>query len=120
MLYLFGIKNCDNVRRTAKFLKTNQINYIFHDFRESPVNKSIIQSWIDAGATVKELFNTRGTRYRTLKLKEHILSDDDKIEWMAKENMLIKRPVLMLSGTVVVGYNEKQMHQLFPDQVLSK
>ena len=57
---------------------------------------------------IKTLFNTRGTTYRTLKLKELALSDEDKQLWLAKENMLIKRPVIELDNKVIVGYNESQ------------
>jgi len=117
MHHLFGIKNCDNVRKAVKFLKTHGIDYIFHDFRASSVNQSIIRSWMDAGATVDELFNTRGARYRTLKLKELDLNEEEKIAWMAKENMLIKRPVLMLPGTALVGYDEEKMKQIFSDHI---
>ncbi|HIM94405.1 MAG TPA: arsenate reductase family protein, partial [Campylobacterales bacterium] len=56
---------------------------------------------------MKILFNTRGTKYRDLKLKELDLDDDGKIEWMAKENYLIKRPVIEYDeGKVMVAYNE--------------
>jgi arsenate reductase-like glutaredoxin family protein len=72
---------------------------------------------MDAGATVDELFNTRGARYRTLKLKELDLNEEEKIAWMAKENMLIKRPVLMLPGTALVGYDEEKMKQIFSDHI---
>ena len=106
MIWLFGIKNCDSVRKAIKFLKTNEIDFTFRDFRESPVDSAEIQQWINAGATVQQLFNTRGTTYRTLKLKEKNLDDAGKLEWMAKENMLIKRPVLVSSDTLLVGYDE--------------
>ena len=111
MLQLFGIKNCDSVRKAVKFLKTNKIDYEFIDFRESPVKSSEIEEWINAGATVKQLFNTRGTTYRRLKLKELDLDDASKIEWMEKENMLIKRPVIKSPNSVIVGYNEKLYEQ---------
>jgi Spx/MgsR family transcriptional regulator len=106
MIELYGIKNCDSVRKAVKFLKAEEIAYVFHNFRESPVDSTEIQRWIDAGATIKELLNTRGTTYRTLKLKEKNLDDSEKLAYMAKENMLIKRPVILLENRVLVGYNE--------------
>jgi arsenate reductase-like glutaredoxin family protein len=57
---------------------------------------------------IKTLFNTRGTTYRTLKLKELNLNDEDKELWLSKENMLIKRPVITFDNKVIVGYNETQ------------
>jgi len=105
MLKIYGIKNCDSVRKAIKFLKNNDIAYEFIDFRETPVDDATIASWLE-GTDIKTLFNTRGTTYRTLKLKEFDLSDEEKQKWLAKENMLIKRPVITLDNKVIVGYNE--------------
>jgi len=105
MITLYGIKNCDSVRKAVKFLKAHDIPYRFVDFRETPVNIETIEHWL--GYTdIQTLFNTRGTTYRTLKLKELTLDENDKKQWMAKENMLIKRPVLELDNDILVGYNE--------------
>ena len=113
MIQVYGIKNCDSVRKAIKFLKTNALDFTFRDFRESPVDIAEIRRWIDAGATIQQLFNTRGTTYRTLKLKEKNLDDHDKLEWMAKENMLIKRPVITTANSVSAGYNEILYRKIF-------
>ena len=105
MLKIYGIKNCDSVRKAIKFLKTHDIPYNFIDFRETPIGADTIASWLK-GSDVKTLFNTRGTTYRTLNLKEMHLNDTEKEAWLAKENMLIKRPVITVDNKVIVGYNE--------------
>ena len=105
MLKIYGIKNCDSVKKAIKFLKAHDIPYEFIDFRETPVDASTISSWLK-GTDIKTLFNTRGTTYRTLKLKEMNLGDKEKEAWLAKENMLIKRPVITVDNKVIVGYNE--------------
>ena len=114
MLKIYGIKNCDSVRKALKFLKNHEIPYEFIDFRETPVDENTIRSWLEH-TDLKTLFNTRGTTYRTLKLKEMNLSDEEKIQWLAKENMLIKRPVIDLGGQVIIGYNESEyLDKLLP------
>jgi len=105
MLKIYGIKNCDSVRKAIKFLKQHDIAYEFIDFRETPVNTKTIATWLK-GTDIKTLFNTRGTTYRTLKLKEMNLDDIEKEAWLSKENMLIKRPVITVDNKVIVGYNE--------------
>jgi arsenate reductase (glutaredoxin) len=105
MLKIYGIKTCDSVRKAIKFLKTNDIPYEFIDFRETPVDDSTVEAWLTY-TDIKTLFNTRGTTYRTLKLKELNLNDEEKKKWLAKENMLIKRPVITLDNNIIVGYNE--------------
>ena len=107
MLKIYGIKNCDSVRKAIKYFKSHEIAYEFIDFRETPVDQKTIASWLKH-TDIQTLFNTRGTTYRTLKLKELALSDEDKQLWLAKENMLIKRPVIELDNKVIVGYNESQ------------
>jgi len=107
MLKIYGIKNCDSVRKALKFLKSHQIPFEFNDFREIPVDAETIREWLKH-ADIKTLLNTRGTTYRTLKLKERNLDDEEKIEWLAKENMLIKRPVIVLDKKVIIGYNESE------------
>lgn len=107
MLKIYGIKNCDSVKKAIKYLKSREIAYEFIDFRETPVSQSTIVSWLKH-TDMKTLFNTRGTTYRTLKLKELDLNDEDKQLWLAKENMLIKRPVIEFDNKVIVGYNESQ------------
>jgi len=111
MLKIYGIKNCDSVRKAVRFLKSNDIPYEFIDFREIPVTQESIDTWLE-GSDINTLFNTRGTTYRTLKLKEKNLSDDEKRQWLAKENMLIKRPVITFEKSVIIGYNELQYQNL--------
>ena len=105
MLKVYGIKNCDSVRKAVKFLKTHAIPYEFTDFKESSVSYNEIEQWLKY-TDIDTLFNTRGTTYRTLKLKELNLDDEAKKEWLTKENMLIKRPVIALDNDLIVGYNE--------------
>jgi len=107
MLKIYGIKNCDSVRKAIKYLKAYDIAYEFIDFRETPVDEITVNTWLKS-TDIQTLFNTRGTTYRTLKLKELNLNDEDKALWLSKENMLIKRPVITFDNKVIVGYNETQ------------
>ena len=60
------------------------------------------------------LFNTRGTKYRDLKLKELNLDDEGKIAWMAKENYLLKRPVIEYGdNNALVSYDEELYKKIF-------
>jgi len=107
MLKIYGIKNCDSVRKAIKYLKSQNIPYEFIDFRETPIEKDTISQWLKS-TKIDVLFNTRGTTYRTLKLKELKLNEQEKADWLTKENMLIKRPVIVLDNKIIVGYNESQ------------
>ncbi len=114
MLKIYGIKNCDSVRKAIKFLKSYELPYEFIDFRETPVGEAEVSEWLTS-ADIKTLFNTRGTTYRILKLKELDLSDDDKQRWLSKENMLIKRPVIVFDKQIIVGYDESEYLKKLPN-----
>lgn len=109
---IYGIKSCDSVRKARKWMKEHGIDYTFVDFRETPVDRAKIEAWLEQ-SDIDTLFNKRGTTYRTLKLKELNLTDEEKADWLAKENMLIKRPVIEYEGGLVVGYDPEKYAALF-------
>jgi Spx/MgsR family transcriptional regulator len=107
MINVYGIKNCDSVKKAIKFLKENDLKYTLIDFKTETVDCKTIEPWLKS-VEMKQLFNTRGTTYRTLKLKELNLDDAQKLEWLCKENMLIKRPVIEYSqDKVLCAFDEE-------------
>lgn len=105
MITVYGIKNCDSVRKALKFFKRNGIAYTFVDFKTDPVGCDTVDRWLERG-DMRQLFNTRGTTYRTLNLKAMELDDAAKRDWLCKENMLIKRPVVEKENHVIIGFNQ--------------
>ena len=109
---IYGIKNCDSVKKAVKYMKNRGLEYNFVDFKLTPVGDEKINSWLQY-QNIDKLFNARSTTYRNLKLKELGLSDKEKADWMAKENLLIKRPVIEYDGKVLVGFNQDQHKEIF-------
>jgi len=109
---IYGIKTCSTVGKARKFMKNNNIEFDFVDYKVESVDEAKIRSWLEQ-IDIKLLFNTRGTKYRDLKLKELNLDDEGKLKWMAKENYLIKRPVIEHNGKVIVAYNEDIYKETF-------
>ncbi len=105
MLHVYGIKNCDSVKKALKFFKTHHIEYQFHDFKAESLECHKITDWLQS-IELSKLLNTRGTTYRNLKLKECDLTDDDKVAWLCKEPMLIKRPVVEYNNRALVGFDQ--------------
>ena len=113
MLKIYGIKTCGSVKKALKFFKDNNIEIEFHDFKKEPVNCQKIDYWISK-VGIDKLFNNRGTKYRMLKLKELNLDESGKREWLCKENLLIKRPVIKFDdGEVIVGFDEELYKEKF-------
>ncbi|NOZ91021.1 MAG: Spx/MgsR family RNA polymerase-binding regulatory protein [Epsilonproteobacteria bacterium] len=109
---VYGIKTCGSVRKALKFFKEHNIEYDFVDFKKEQVDEAKIREWLKK-TTIEKLFNNRGTKYRTLKLKDLNLDEEGKIEWLAKENMLIKRPVIEYNDKLIVGFDEELYRDVF-------
>ncbi len=110
---IYGIKTCSTVGKARKFMKENNIDFDFVDYKVEQVNEEKIREWLKQ-LDINILFNNKGKKYRDLKLKELNLNDDGKIAWMAKENYLLKRPVIEYAdGKVHVAYNEEIYRETF-------
>ena len=111
MIKVYGIKNCDSVKKAIAFLKKNGKEYEFFDFKTQELPCEKIDNWVSK-VGLKLLFNTRSTTYRNLKLKELNLNEQQQKEWLCKENLLIKRPVIEYNDNVIVGFNEEQYKRI--------
>ncbi len=104
MIHVYGIKNCDSVKKALKFLKAHALEYRFYDFKTDSFECHRLEQWLHHVELAK-LFNTRSTTYRNLQLKELNLNNDEIKQWLCKEPLLIKRPVIEYDGGVLVGFN---------------
>ncbi len=112
MIQVYGIKNCDSVKKALKFFKNNNLEYILFDFKTQDLPCGKISAWLEK-TEMKTLFNTRSTTFRNLKLKELNLDEVSKQEWLCKENLLIKRPVIEYREKLIVGFNEENYQRNF-------
>ena len=110
---VYGIKTCDTVRKALKYLKEKGIDFGFVDLKKEPVGCETVDCWLKK-VDIATLFNKRGTKYRMLKLKELNLDEAGMREWLCKENLLIKRPVIeMDDGRVLVGFKPEIYDEIF-------
>ncbi|WP_372747450.1 arsenate reductase [Litorivivens sp.] len=111
MIKLYGIKNCDTVRKARKWLEQQGIEHSFTDYRDDPVSKSELESWYDVVGD--KLLNKRSTSWKQLSEAERSASDKpDIVALLAQHPTLIKRPVLVNGNTVHVGFADKDYQQL--------
>jgi Spx/MgsR family transcriptional regulator len=105
-MIVYGIKNCDTVKKTLNLLKVNQIPYEFHDYKKVGIEAEKLKEWCSK-VSYDELINRRGTTWRKLddSVKESIKDQQQAIELMVSHNSIIKRPVIELSnGEIIVGF----------------
>lgn len=112
MIQVYGIKSCGSVQKALRFLDQRSIPYTFHDFKITPVSREKIETWAKHHP-LTILLNTKGTTYRTLGIKNLDLDDNGKIEWMSNHNLLLKRPIIEINNTVIVGYDESHYEGSF-------
>ncbi len=113
MTTLYGIKNCDSVKKARKWLDTHNIKYTFHDFRHEGINQDLINHWLTQQPFDK-LINKRTTTWKQLddKSKEQLNSNNAAV-LCVEYPTLIKRPVLDHSNAITLGFNEATYSQIF-------
>jgi Spx/MgsR family transcriptional regulator len=105
---MYGIKNCDTIKKARGFLTAAGIDYRFHDYRADGLSDAQLQEFIDAlGYTT--LLNTRGTTWRKLPEaeREAVTDADSAKALMLAQPAMIKRPLLRTpDGTLLAGFSE--------------
>ncbi|SMP47391.1 ArsC family reductase [Noviherbaspirillum suwonense] len=114
---LYGIPNCDTVRKARAWLADRNIAYRFHDFKKEGASRELASSWL-ASLPWESLVNMRGTTWRALPQaqRDAVVDADSAIALMMAAPSVIKRPVLATGGACHVGYSAQQYAQLFDAQ----
>lgn len=109
---LYGIKNCDTVKKARKWLDANSVPYTFHDFRVDGINKTLVNNFLKQ-IDVETLINKRGTTWRKLSDEEkEIKNKTQAVELMVENPAIIKRPVLEINKNFTVGFSEENYNSL--------
>lgn len=120
MIDLYGIKNCDTVKKARQWLDQHAVEYRFHDFRSDGLSAEQVEGWLhELGADT--LINRRGTTWKQL--------DDDTraqldaagrgaVAAVLAQPALIKRPLLDLGHQRVVGFSADKYRELFQRHTL--
>ncbi|MGO1616520.1 MAG: ArsC family reductase [Oceanisphaera sp.] len=110
---LYGIKNCDTVKKARKWLEQHQISYVFVDHRADGLNPNNLHHWLDTLGW-EQLVNKRSTTYRTLSDADKAnLGPDTASALLLAHPTLIKRPLLDNHGQLSVGFKDAQYAELF-------
>jgi len=108
MLTLYGIKNCDTVKKARRWLEDNDIDYQFHDFRQDGLDKKLLSDWLEQLGW-ETIVNKRSTSWRNLSDKEKNISTNSQAAKLLLANpTLIKRPVVEGNKTLLVGFKEAE------------
>ncbi len=113
MTTLYGIKNCDSVKKARKWLDENNTDYQFHDFRETPIKQQQVKAWI-AQLGWDTVVNKRSTSWKQLSEEQRNTMDaKSAIAAILDNPTLVKRPLLDINGDYTVGFNAKIYQDIF-------
>jgi len=114
MIKIFGIPNCDTMKKARKWLDKNNLEYEFHDYKKMGVPEKNLKQWVKS-AGWENILNKRGTTWRKLDddIKNNI-DEDSAIQVMLDNPSVIKRPVLESEKTLLVGFKENEYETLKP------
>lgn len=106
MYYLFGIPNCDTVKKARNYLEARSIAFEFVDFKKTPPTPKNIVNWQKAFGSLP--VNTKGQTYKKFKDEYEALSEQGKVAFLIENTSMIKRPILQKNETVLsFGFDEK-------------
>ena len=106
---LYGIPNCDTVKKALAFLKTLNTGAEFHDYKKKGISKKKLREWVSVHP-LNLLLNKKSTTWRLLpkEKQQEAQSEEGALHLMQEYPNLIKRPVAEISGTVLLGFNEAE------------
>ncbi|MEE1611596.1 ArsC family reductase [Microvirga sp. CF3016] len=111
---LYGIKNCDTMKKARAWLDARGVPYAFHDYKAQGIDRSRLEAWAGQ-AGWEALLNRAGTTFRKLPDADKAGIDKAKaIALMLDQPSLIKRPVLDLGGQILIGFKPEQYEEAVP------
>ena len=102
---------CSTCQKAKKWLDANGFAYADRHIKENNPTYEELKQWqAMSGLPLKKFFNTSGLLYKSMNLKEKLptMSEEEQLQLLATDGMLVKRPLLVLEDTVLVGFRENE------------
>lgn len=112
MIKLYGIPNCDTIKKARKWLKDNAVDYEFHDYKKLGVPEKELKNWVKQVGW-ETLLNKRGTTWRKLDDDtKNSVNEKSAVQIMLENPSIIKRPVLVTGKALLVGFSADEYAKL--------
>ena len=106
---------CTTCQKAKKWLDDNMISYDIRDIKADNPNYDELKAWYGkSGLPLKSFFNTSGLVYKSLDLKSKLssMSEEEQLHLLASDGMLVKRPILVGDGFVMVGFKQPEWERM--------
>lgn len=110
IMIVYGIPNCNTVKKARVWLEENDLSFEFHDFKKKGISAEKLNEWCDTFGW-EVVLNKKGTTWKNLDpdLKESVTDQQTAIVVMLQNNSAIKRPIVEVAGkSVLISYSEEQ------------
>jgi arsenate reductase (glutaredoxin) len=110
---VYGITNCDSVKKARALLAERGQAYVFHDYKKQGVPEALLRAWVRLkGRDV--VLNRKGTTWRALdaSVKDGVVDDDSAVALMLAHLSVIKRPIVISGKAVIVGLDLEALGEL--------
>jgi arsenate reductase len=114
MMIVYGIKNCNTVKSAVEWLKKNNIEFEFHDYKKAGITESKLSEWCKQVGW-ESLVNKRGTTWRQLDEADQkkVINEKSAIALMMGKTSVIKRPLIEKNGKVIaLGFDEAEYQKI--------
>ena len=114
-MLLIEYPKCSTCQKAKKYLDSKNIKYNDRNIVVDKLNKEELDKLIKKSQKdINKFFNTSGLKYRELKLKDKLpnMSYEEKLEILSTDGMLVKRPLIELDDTVLIGFKEKEWENI--------
>ncbi|MEI8110693.1 MAG: Spx/MgsR family RNA polymerase-binding regulatory protein [Chitinophagia bacterium] len=115
MYKLYGIPNCNSVKKATQWLQQNGISYTFHNYQKSGIDEQKLMDW-SKQIGWPAIINRKGTTWKknAIENEKQVSSEKGTLALLTKQTSMIKRPIIELSGKVLaVGFDEDLYLQVF-------
>ncbi|WP_312139161.1 ArsC family reductase [Sphingobacterium sp.] len=109
MLQVYGIKNCNTVKKALDWLNENKKDYVFHDYKKEPATVEKLEEW-EKEVAWESLVNKKGTTWRKLSPEEQAKVKDANSanQALLSNNSMIKRPLIESPQGILLGFDEEE------------
>ena len=112
-IHLYGIPNCDTVKKACKWLEAQGVDYAFHDYKKEGASPAKLANWIEAMG-IDTVLNRRGTTWRKLSDEDKADIDTAKaVRLLEAHPSMIKRPIAEYAGGLLIGFDETEWSGAF-------
>lgn len=112
MIKVFGIKNCDTMKKTFRWFEANGIDYQFIDYKKEAPTEALASVFL-AAQHWENIINKRGTTWRKLDdARKQSMDTEQAIRLIIEQPSVIKRPIVLQGDTLIIGYDEAAFQQL--------